>query len=152
MTKRVATRAAVARADALVASLGMWLRVDGLRTFEMGTPGEMRQRLNDLILTGRKRATAGLLAYDYEAESEEVERVGERLALLDNGRRKIAELEVTRVDVVPFREVTWEFADAEGEGARSVEHWREGHLRYWTARGYEVGDDTAVVCLWIRLL
>jgi len=130
----------------------MWLRVDGLRTFEMGSPGEMRQRLNDLILAGRKRATAGLLAHDYEAESEKIESIGERLALLDNSRHKIAELEVTRVDVVPFAQVTWEFADAEGEGFRSVEHWRDGHLRYWTARGYEMDDATTVVCLWIRLL
>jgi uncharacterized protein YhfF len=130
----------------------MWLRVGGLRTFEMGTPGEMRQRLNDLVLAGRKRATAGLLGLDYQAEDEEIEHVGERLALLDNSRNKIAEVEVTRVDVVPFKDVTWEFADAEGEGFRSVEHWREGHARYWAARGHEVQDDTAVVCLWIRLL
>ena len=130
----------------------MWFRVDGLRTFEMGTPGEMRQRLNDLILAGRKRATAGLLEHDYEAESEEPEHVGERLALLDNDRATIATLEVTRVEVVPFKDVTWEFADAEGEGFRSVEHWREGHLRYWARQGHHVDDDTAVVCLWFRLL
>lgn len=130
----------------------MWLRVDGLRTFEMGTPGEMRQRLNDLILAGHKRATAGLLAHDYEAESEELEHVGERLALLDNGQHKIAELEVTRVEVVPFKDVTWEFADAEGEGFRSVEDWRAGHRGYWTRAGHDIHDDTAVVCLWFRLL
>jgi uncharacterized protein YhfF len=130
----------------------MWLRVDGLRTFEMGTPGEMRQRLNDLILAGRKRATAGLLQYDYMAESEEPEHVGERLALLDNDRRKIADLAVTRVEQVPFSDVTWEFADAEGEGFRSVEHWREAHARYWAGRGYTTDDDTTVVCLWFRLL
>jgi uncharacterized protein YhfF len=35
--------------------------VDGLRALEIGSPGAMRGRLNQLILDGHKRATAGLL-------------------------------------------------------------------------------------------
>lgn len=69
----------------------MWPRVDGLRAVELGAPGEMRQWLNDLVLSGRKRATAGLLEGDYRAESEEVEHLGERLALLDAAGVKLAE-------------------------------------------------------------
>ena len=38
-----------------------FLRVNGLRTIEFGTPGAMRDHLNDLIINGNKRATAGLL-------------------------------------------------------------------------------------------
>ena len=47
-----------------------WPRVGGLRTLELGSPGEMRSRLNALVLAGRKRATAGVLAVDYEQEGE----------------------------------------------------------------------------------
>jgi uncharacterized protein YhfF len=129
----------------------MWPRVDGLRSVELGAPGEMRQWLNDLVLSGRKRATAGLLAHDYAAENEELEHVGERLALLDNGGAKLAELTVTTVDVVALKDVTWPFAEAEGEGFRSVEHWREIHTDYWAAEGHPVTDDTEVVCLWFRI-
>jgi uncharacterized protein YhfF len=129
----------------------MWPRTDGLRAVELGAPGEMREWLNDLVLSGRKQATAGLLAHDYAAESEELEHVGERLALLDNGGAKLAELEVTTVDVVPLKDVTWAFADAEGEGFRSVAHWREVHTEYWAREGHPVADDTEVVCLWFRL-
>jgi uncharacterized protein YhfF len=60
----------------------MWPRVDGLRSLELGAPGEMRAWLNGLVVEGRKRATAGLLA-EYQTEGEELERVGERLAVLD---------------------------------------------------------------------
>jgi uncharacterized protein YhfF len=127
----------------------MWPRVDGLRSVELGARGEMRQWLNDLVLSGRKRATAGLLAHDYA--DEELEHVGERLALLDNGGAKLAELTVTTVDVVALTDVTWAFADAEGEGFRSVEHWREIHTDYWADEGHPVADDTEVVCLWFRL-
>jgi uncharacterized protein YhfF len=59
---------------------------------------------------------------------------------------------VTGVAVVPFKDVTWEFADAEGEGFRSVAHWREGHTHYWAGEGHDVDDGTSVVCLWFRLV
>ena len=49
---------------------------DGLRSIEFGTPGESRSRLIDLVVNGKKRATAGLLG-DYAKENEEVEHVGE---------------------------------------------------------------------------
>jgi len=118
----------------------------------LGTPGDLRRWLNDLVLSGRKRATAGLLEHDYQAESEELETVGEHLALVDDHDAKLAEVEVTAVEVIPLREVTWPFADAEGEGFRSVAHWREIHGRYWSEQGHTVDDDTSVVCLWFRLV
>ncbi|NUW40487.1 ASCH domain-containing protein [Nonomuraea rhodomycinica] len=129
----------------------MWGRVDGLRVLELGTPGEMHRRLTELTLTGKKRATAGLLELDYHAEDEPLERVGERLALVDDSGAKAAELEVVDVQVVPFGEVTWEFAQAEGEGFRSVEHWREVHRRFWASEGYEVDDSSQVVCVHYRV-
>ena len=130
----------------------MWPRIDGLRVLELGTPGEFRTQLTDLALAGEKTATAGLLPLDYHAEGEEVEHVGERLVLVDDAGARVAEIEMTRVELTPFAAVTWEFAQAEGEGFRSVEHWREGHRRYWKSQGYEVDDSTTVVCLWFRVV
>jgi uncharacterized protein YhfF len=43
--------------------------VSGLRSLELGSPGASRQRLTALVLEGRKRATAGLVA-EYEREGE----------------------------------------------------------------------------------
>jgi uncharacterized protein YhfF len=48
-----------------------WPRIDGLRTLELGTPGEMRARLTSYVLDGDKRGTAGLLA-EYAEEGEEL--------------------------------------------------------------------------------
>ncbi|WP_043641047.1 ASCH domain-containing protein [Nonomuraea candida] len=130
----------------------MWPRINGLRVLELGTPGRVRTELTDLTLSGAKRATAGLLPLDYEAEGEEVEHVGERLVLVDDSNSPVAQVEITRVELTPFAEVTWEFAEAEGEGYSSAEDWRETHRRYWAGAGYEVDDTTTVVCLWYRLI
>jgi uncharacterized protein YhfF len=121
--------------------------VEGLRTLEIGTPGVMRQRLNQLILDGQKRATAGLLI-DYVRENEELASKGDRLALVDDESRRVSTVVVADVATVPFIEVPWSFALAEGEGDESLEEWRDGHRRFWTEHGEAVDDHTPVVLIW----
>ncbi|TDB75366.1 ASCH domain-containing protein [Micromonospora sp. KC723] len=129
----------------------MWPRIGGLRALALGTPGELRARLNTLVLAGVKTATAGLLT-EYAEEREELEHVGERLALVDDHDRLVGVVEVTGIEIVGFADVGWEFARAEGEGDRSIGEWREGHAAYWARIGTPVADDTAVVCLRFRLV
>lgn len=128
-----------------------WPRVDGLRALELGSPGEMRARLNALVLAGRKRATAGLLE-EYDQEGEVLEHVGERLAVLDDDGRRVAAVEVTSVDVAPFEQVDWDFAAAEGEGHRDLEEWRTGHQRFWAEHGSTVTGETPIVMLRFTLV
>ncbi|MEU7950613.1 ASCH domain-containing protein [Micromonospora chalcea] len=129
----------------------MWPRIGGLRALALGTPGELRTRLNTLVLSGVKTATAGLMQ-EYDDENEELEYVGERLVLVDDNDRFVAVVEVTGVEVVRFADVPWDFARAEGEGDRSIEEWREGHGAYWARQGTPVTDDTRIVCLRFRVV
>ncbi|PZF99833.1 ASCH domain-containing protein [Micromonospora deserti] len=129
----------------------MWPRIGGLRTLALGTPGELRANLNALALAGVKTATAGLLT-EYAVEGEELEHVGERLVLVDDHDQLAGVVEVTGVEVVPFAEVTWDFARSEGEGDRSVEEWRAGHAAYWARVGTPVTGETAIVCIRFRLV
>ncbi|MCM0674107.1 ASCH domain-containing protein [Micromonospora phytophila] len=129
----------------------MWPRIGGLRTLDLGMAGEMRTNLNTLVLAGVKQATVGLLS-EYEHEGEELERVGERLALVDDHDGLVAVVQVTGVEVVPFADVSWDFARSEGEGDRSIEEWRAGHQRFWARAGTPVDDDTPVVCVRFRLV
>ncbi|GKQ40327.1 ASCH domain-containing protein [Streptomyces sp. A012304] len=129
----------------------MWPRVDGMRSMELGTPDEMRVRLNSLVLSGRKTATTGLLA-EYVEETEGLEYVGERLALLDGHGRSVAVIEVTGVRRTTFAGVTWEHAAAEGEGDADLEEWRAGHRRFWSTEGTPVEDATPVVCVAFKVV
>ena len=125
--------------------------VDGLRALEIGSPGPMRRRLNQLILDGHKRATAGPLI-DYVRENEELETEGERLALVDDETRRVATVVVNDVATVPFCEVPWSFAQAEGEGDESLDEWRAGHQQFWAAEGDVVDDLTPVVLVWFDVV
>jgi uncharacterized protein YhfF len=54
------------------------------------------------------------------------------------------------VDVVPFEDVTAEFAAAEGEGDGSLEHWRRAHTAFFARECDRIGRTPAatmpVVC------
>lgn len=127
--------------------------VDGLRSLELGARGsDLQKRLNALVLAGHKTATAGLQA-EYAAEGEALEVVGEEQYLLDGSGQPIARVRYTRVETLPFNDVTWEFAQAEGEGFTDIEDWRVRHRRFWSeVDGIEVGDGEPVVCLWFEVV
>ncbi len=128
----------------------MGSRAGDLRTFELGAPGEMRDRLNSLVLAGEKTATAGLLE-DYIAEDEPLEEVGERQALLDSDGKVVAVVVVTRVEVVRYADVSPDFVEDEGEGFAGLEDWREEHDAFWRSFDVQVDDETEVVCLWFEV-
>ena len=121
--------------------------VDGLRSLELGSPGPMRARLNELVLSGQKVACFGLIE-EYAEESEPVESVGERMTLIDDTGNGLATVEVTEVRELPMGQVTWALAEAEGEGFRSVAEWRRGHEDYWTGEGRTITADTPLA--WVR--
>jgi uncharacterized protein YhfF len=122
--------------------------VDGLRALELGTPGPMRQRLNALVLEGKKRATASTLD-EYVDNGREF--VGELLALVDDDLTRVATVRVTETREVLFGDVPWSFAQAEGEGHVSINEWREVHRHYWGSEGFPVTDTTPIFLLNIEL-
>ena len=126
--------------------------VNGLRSIEFGNPGESRDQLISLILDGNKRATAGTLEWDYMAEDEPIETVGEKLAVLDNEGRQIATIQATRVEVTRFADVPTEFALAEAEGDLSGDDFRASHFAYWSKLGLPIEDDTQIVLLYFDLI
>jgi uncharacterized protein YhfF len=127
-------------------------RVDGFRTIEFGTPGKSRDTILDFLFNGNKRATAGLLEHDYVAEGEEIEHIGEVLVVLGNELEPLGKIKITRVGIVRFGEVSDEFALAEAEGDLSGDDFRNSHRAFWEGCGYEINDDTQVVCAYFDLI
>ncbi len=99
--------------------------------FSYGATPEQSDELLALVLDGTKTATAGAL-WDYESEDEQLPEPGTMSILLDGSGHPRALVEATEVSVVPFEEVTEEHAFLEGEGDRSLTHWREVHEQLFT--------------------
>ena len=126
--------------------------VNGLRTIEFGNPGESRNKIISFLLDGNKRATAGTLEWDYIAENEPIETVGEKLAVLDNDNLHIATIQVNRVEIERFADVPDEFALAEAEGDLSGDDFRDSHFAFWSNNGSRITDDTEIVLVYFDLI
>ncbi len=94
------------------------------------TPAQADELLA-LVLDGTKTATASA-QWEYEHEDERMPSVGDLAIVLDGSEHPRALIEVMSVDVVPFAEVDAEHAFLEGEGDRSLDHWRTVHERFFT--------------------
>ena len=112
----------------------------------------MRERLNALVLEGRKRATAGLLQHDYINQNETIENVGEELFILNNSAASIGKVKVTKVEVLRFEDVADDFAKTEGEGDLTGDDFRNSHREYWSSLGIDVEDDTLIVTVYFTLV
>ena len=102
----------------------------------------------DLVLTGEKRATAGLL-WSYQAENEAVPEVGQLSVITNWSGEPRCVTEVIEVEIKPFNEVTADFAFEEGEGNKSLGFWREVHWKFFSEECYQLGlvpsEDMPVV-------
>jgi uncharacterized protein YhfF len=122
--------------------------------WSFGANAEQADALLALVLDGTKTATAGAL-WDFETEDEPLPEPGSLSIILDGQGRPRALIECTAAEVVPFDEVDEEHAYLEGEGDRSLEHWREVHQRFFTEvathdRGFQ--EDMPVVCERFRVV
>ena len=92
--------------------------------------------LADLVLRGEKTATAS--AYDlYAAESLPQE--GTFDVILDSQNQAVCIVEITKVSVQPFNQVSAQHTFKEGEGDKSLAYWRQVHEDFFTDCLGEVG-------------
>ena len=82
--------------------------------------------LADLVLRGEKTATASV--YDlYALEAESLPQEGTFDVILDSQNQTVCIVEITRVSVQPFNQVSAQHAFNEGEGDKSLAYWRQVH-------------------------
>jgi len=120
-----------------------------------GNSKVMAKELADLVISGKKTATASL-AKTNEREPEN--------APLENGYSVVTDFEGVPVCVVqtveirhsPFNDVDAKFAFDEGEGDQSLEYWRSVHWEYFSREaakfGFEFNENSIVCCERFRLL
>jgi uncharacterized protein YhfF len=125
-------------------------------------PGtELRRRLVDLVLAGKKTATAGLLV-EYQLDGDQIPARGLHEAIIDADGHFVGEMETTECRVLRMADVDDAFARDEGEGFTDAADWRAAHERFWGDYleelrvrlgdpGWSLTDDTQVVCQRFRL-
>ena len=94
--------------------------------------------LADLVLKGEKTATAS--AYDlYALEVESLPQEGTFDVILDSHNQAVCIVEITKVSVQPFNQVSSQHAFKEGEGDKSLAYWRQVHEDFFAEWSREAG-------------
>lgn len=113
-----------------------------------GNSMEMAVELAELVISGKKTATASLVKIN-ELEPDK--------APVDSGYSVVTDFEggpmciiqTAEIRHLPFNEVDAEFAFDEGEGDQSLDYWRNVHSEYFAREAAENGfdfDEISIVC------
>ena len=120
-----------------------------------GDSAELSRELIELIRKGPKRAGTGLL-WEYEFESEPIPEAGSIEIVVDHDNEPVLVTRLTSVEIVPFNQVSAQYAATEGEGDGSLEYWRSGHWSFFSRECARIGrvpaEDMPVVCSVFELL
>lgn len=111
--------------------------------------GKDADKLAELTAKGIKTATSS--AYPvYEAVGEELPQAGTYSVVMRRDGTAVCVTYTTKVYVVPFKAVSREHAWREGEGDRSLAHWRGVHGAFFAEclrkEGLAFCEDIGVVC------
>ncbi len=111
------------------------------KSYDTFSFGDRPDELLKLVLTGQKIATSCL----YRGNPSNVKDIS---IILDSTGRAHAIIETTKVSIVPFSQVSREFAQKEGEGDKSLETWRKIHLAFWG----DIPSNTLLECEEFKVL
>lgn len=130
----------------------MEVAVDGVNKYEaysFGNDEDTANQLAALVMAGKKRGTSSLYAL-YEIEDEELPAVNDYSIILNWAGEAQCIIQNTNVFLLPFNEVTPEFAKQEGEGDLSLDYWKRVHRKFFVDALKEIGkefsEEMLVVC------
>lgn len=111
--------------------------------------GDDANRLAQLVLDGVKTGTCSVYPL-YALEKEPLPEENTYSVVLWEDDTAACVIKTTKVDIIPFCQVSADHAFAEGEGDRSLQYWRDVHRSFFTKELAEVGltfsEDMQVVC------
>ena len=136
-------------------ALGITVPPGRVRLDGYGDSAALSEELLALIRQGRKRAGTGLV-WGLEADHDPMPQVGDIEIVLDHRNEPALVTRITQVSVVPYAEVTAEYAAIEGEGDSSLDYWRRAHWAFFSREcqriGREPSESMLVVCSVFELL
>ena len=127
----------------------MWKKSGLAGEYDAWSFGDDADRLAKLVKDGIKTATCSAYCF-YEMEDEALPEEGEYNIILDSGDEAVCIIRTAKVYITPFSQVSADHAYREGEGDRSLSHWRDVHKKFFTeelqAEGLEFSEDMNLVC------
>jgi uncharacterized protein YhfF len=105
--------------------------------FPFGSNKKIANTLLESVLSGKKTATSSSLL-SYKKGKERLPAVGDLSIVTDWSGVPKCVIETTSVIVVPFKDMTFELCEREGEDD-SLESWRANHRRFFKEEGKEAG-------------
>ena len=109
---------------------------------------ESSKKLAELVLAGKKRATASLMEND--ADTGAGGTIGGYSVVTDFDGNPQCVIQTTEVRCLPFSEVDAQFAFDEGEGDQTLEYWRAAHRKFFIEccrdLGIEFSESILVAC------
>lgn len=113
-----------------------------------GNTEEMALELGQLVIAGKKFATASLAAVN-EIKPHEAPIMEGYSVVTDFAGEPMCVIRTTEIRLLPFAEVDAQFAADEGEGDQSLEYWRDVHRQYFSREATELRkefNDESIVC------
>ena len=98
----------------------------------------------DLILRGEKQASCSL-DYWYSHEGELMPEIGHLQVVTNWSGDPVCIIEITSVSKCKYKDVTPEFAAAEGEGDKTLAWWRDAHWRFFSKECEELAMEPSEV-------
>jgi len=115
---------------------------------------EPSKKLAQLVLSGKKRATASLMENESDAGAGGI--VGGYSVVTDFDGNPQCVIQTTEVRFLPFSEVDAEFAFDEGEGDQTLEYWRTAHRKIFIEccreLNIEFDESMLIACKRFKLL
>lgn len=125
------------------------------QVWSFGNTREMALELAELVLAGKKTATASSSNMN-QLRPENAPRSGGYSVVTDLDGEPLCVIQTTEISHLPFDEVDAVFAAGEGEGDLSLEYWRRVHWDYFKSEAarydFEFDERSTVCCERFRLL
>ena len=110
-----------------------------LEAFHFELTEDLANELLSLVLEGKKKATSSSFKA-YEKEGNNLPKIGDLSIVTDWDGNPRCIIETKNITIIPFKDITYDICSREGEDD-SLESWREGHIRFFSNEGKEIGYE-----------
>lgn len=111
---------------------------------------EDANRLAELILNGKKKASSGLYFW-YEEANADLPKIGTKHIITDFEGKAQAIIEIKKVDTIPFNQISKDYAEMDmGTKIEPLKKWKKAHWEFFASTMEESGvkpaEEMLIVC------